>query len=604
MQHRICKINRLAIIFASASCVGFNTYSFAQIAETKLPEILTDSNGVELTTGKLRIELPLVSFGDGVQPRISLFGKYPITEDSFYHAQNCCNLKSLVFNSVDPIQRHEYFYIDGSEVQSAPTPSGTAIWKNYSLEEISTGNGYYYKRPAGGVFNTLYFNGPRTNPSRQLLGIVDNNGNVLKTGTSSAQYYRSNGEVWNILYQTSSFPSSPTVGVSFRIRHISTNRGFFVQYQYERETAPTSSAHLPSWKTVTKITGASLAHVYCDTNSSNLCAGADNEGNFVHFDYSDGVQISHASGAVTKYRISSSGNLEITSPSTNVAVIATKTASTQCNDEYVNQISSLGSTWVYDYQCVEGEQGNDWNLTRSDPLGRTLIATGVTRDSVPELMQDENLNLYFWDADRIFGYTGFDYPEGGRSYILRDDRNNVTEHGRYAKNNIDKIVTYKASYPALCSNFQTCNKPVWVKDGNGNQTDFSYDSQHGGVLSETGPADANGVRPQKRYEYAQRFAWLKNSAGGYSQAPTPIWVVTKEEHCINTAAVGTGCAGGAADELVTTFEYGPDSGPNNLLLRGIAVTANGETLRTCYGYDRMGRKISETQPAADLTACP
>jgi YD repeat-containing protein len=39
-------------------------------------------------------------------------------------------------------------------------------------------------------------------------------------------------------------------------------------------------------------------------------------------------------------------------------------------------------------------------------------------------------------------------------------------------------------------------------------------------------------------------------------------------------------------------------------LRGMTVTADGQTLRTCYGYDVNGRKISETQPLANLTACP
>ena len=44
--------------------------------------------------------------------------------------------------------------------------------------------------------------------------------------------------------------------------------------------------------------------------------------------------------------------------------------------------------------------------------------------------------------------------------------------------------------------------------------------------------------------------------------------------------------------------------PNNLLLRGTVVTADGQTLRTCYTYDDMGRKISETQPKGTGSSCP
>ncbi len=57
---------------------------------------------------------------------------------------------------------------------------------------------------------------------------------------------------------------------------------------------------------------------------------------------------------------------------------------------------------------------------------------------------------------------------------------------------------------------------------------------------------------------------------------------------------------------VTTYDYGPESGSNILLPRGQAVTADGQTLRTCYAYDGRGRKISETSPngTAGLAACP
>ena len=114
----------------------------------------------------------------------------------------------------------------------------------------------------------------------------------------------------------------------------------------------------------------------------------------------------------------------------------------------------------------------------------------------------------------------------------------------------------------------------------------------------------NGVTPQTRYEYAQRYAWLKNSSGGYSQGSSPIWVLVRERFCRTTSPSGSGCVGGTSDEVVTDYDYGPNTGPNNLLLRGVAVTADGQTRRTCYGYDQMGRKISETKPSALLTVCP
>jgi hypothetical protein len=169
---------------------------------------------------------------------------------------------------------------------------------------------------------------------------------------------------------------------------------------------------------------------------------------------------------------------------------------------------------------------------------------------------------------------------------------------------LTSATTYSASYPVDCSNPRTCNHPIWVRDGKGNQTDFTYAPEHGGVLIETGAA-VNGVRPQKRYTYQQRYAWVSNGAGGYVHASSPIWLLTQMSQCKSgpPAASGTGCANGPSDEVVTLYDYGPDSGPNNLLLRGVVVDSGGLNLRTCYAYDSRGNKVSETSPRASLTSC-
>ena len=138
-----------------------------------------------------------------------------------------------------------------------------------------------------------------------------------------------------------------------------------------------------------------------------------------------------------------------------------------------------------------------------------------------------------------------------------------------------------------------CNKPLWRKDYKANQTDYSYEP-HGGVKTETGPA-VNGVRPQVRYEYALRRAWVSNGAG-FSPEAVSIYLPSRKAFCATGAASGWGCAI-ANDEVVTTYDYGPDGGPNNLLLRSETVTAGGVSRRTCYGYDWMGNRISTTRPS-------
>jgi YD repeat-containing protein len=195
-------------------------------------------------------------------------------------------------------------------------------------------------------------------------------------------------------------------------------------------------------------------------------------------------------------------------------------------------------------------------------------------------------------------------PEGDAIEYQRDERGNIVQANRQAKPGPalpDIVLT--AGYPAACANPRTCNQPDWTRDAKGNRTDYVYAPEHGGVLTETLPADANGVRPQTRYSYQQRRAWVKNASGGYSPAAGAVWLLAGRSFCTIGPASGQGCAT-AGDEVVTAYDYGPDAGPNNLLLRGEAVTAGGVTRRTCYAYDGQGNRISATSPRAGLASCP
>ncbi len=234
-------------------------------------------------------------------------------------------------------------------------------------------------------------------------------------------------------------------------------------------------------------------------------------------------------------------------------------------------------------------------------------------------------------------------PEGNMEYFVHDNRGNLTRHSYWPKGAANAAapgapnlsdccitpdpvtdpagsVSFSQTFPADfgvtsaqgnifvlgCgsgpADAKLCNKPLTATDANGNITDYTYDQATGNVLTETAPA-VNGVRAQTRYTYAQRYAWVKNASGGYTQGTAPVWVLTQTSLCKSGAVSGGGCAT-AGDEVRTTYDYGPDSGPNNLLLRGVVNDAAGAALRTCYAYDAQGNKLSETKPRAGLTVCP
>jgi YD repeat-containing protein len=240
-----------------------------------------------------------------------------------------------------------------------------------------------------------------------------------------------------------------------------------------------------------------------------------------------------------------------------------------------------------------------------------MISPGGSAYAITDPLSRSNVFLAENSAAYSIGFIPDDqisqryYAEGNSEIYTRDDRGNVTARTLTAKpgSGLADIVS-TAHYLSACSNIKTCNKPDYVVDAAGNRTDYSYDGSHGGVLSETGPADANGVHPVKRYAYAQRYAWIRHSGGTYSQVSTPVWVRTEERYCRISATISGACAAGSSDEVVTAYDYGPNAGPNNLLVRGVAVTADGTTRRTCYGYDTDGNRIFETRPRAGLTSCP
>lgn len=98
---------------------------------------------------------------------------------------------------------------------------------------------------------------------------------------------------------------------------------------------------------------------------------------------------------------------------------------------------------------------------------------------------------------------------------------------------------------------------------------------------------------------------MKTAAGDYSPTGSPVYLLTRTSFCKTSAATGDPAApcATAGDEVVTTYDYGPDSGPSNLQLRGTVTDAGGLNLRSCQSSDAMGNTTSQTGPGAALSSC-
>lgn len=262
---------------------------------------------------------------------------------------------------------------------------------------------------------------------------------------------------------------------------------------------------------------------------------------------------------------------------------------------------SDGSNVTIGYQTMRrpGSTASDSYLVSSGPaliideLGRRLssdycatltVANGVTGCAA--------VSAKYWQ-----------FPEGNRKEYKYTSWGSVLSIINKAKpqsglSDVSQTFTYD------CSFLVNCNKPTSATDGLGNTTTAVYSNVHGGFLKESMPADQSGFRLETRYNYGQVNAWTRS--GGVLTASSPLWVVQSEQFCKTSAFDANGeCSGGASDEVRTIYEYenGGSSKGSNVRLIGRVNVADGVVARTCLTYDKWGRKVSETKPNANLSAC-
>ena len=239
-----------------------------------------------------------------------------------------------------------------------------------------------------------------------------------------------------------------------------------------------------------------------------------------------------------------------------------------------------------------------------DALGRTTTSDYCDANAMA--------NLPAWEHNRcLVKDLQFSIdPEGNKVQLKYGVNNNVVEIRRIAKAGSGLADTVEtATYNSTaCINYQLkiCNKPLTVIDAKGIVTDYIWDANHGGMLTETRAAPNSGAdRPQKRYTYQQFYAWYKNAGGAIVQSAYPVWLVTQISEC--KSGVAPACVG-TANETRTTISYvtGNATTPSNLLPVSRTVAAGDGSLSatTSWTYDALGNKLTEDGPlsgAADTT---
>jgi hypothetical protein len=301
-----------------------------------------------------------------------------------------------------------------------------------------------------------------------------------------------------------------------------------------------------------------------------------------------------------------------------------KIANTLYGSQVSQQTLADGSVWTFSADMAAGaatEEGTNWtdgsfNSGMTDPNGKGTALTFTK--STPYSLTDPNGNTtqYRWTGAKEYFSTGPAMSEGslmteatlpeGNKYLATyaGPKNAVTKQTMQAKPGSGLAdLELEFGYASSGTTPQNLTKPIWREDAKNNRTDYTYAS-HGGVTSEMQPAPSSGAaRPLKLVTYVQEYAYVKNSGGTLVASATPVWLIDTETQCqtVTGSSPAATCDTGAPITVIA-YEYGANGVADNLLLRGKVVTSGGVSLRTCFTYDTLGRKISETAPRGTTTS--
>lgn len=553
----------------------------AYIAPPEFKQV--DGNGVDLLSGAASFSVELGSIGSGAG-RLSYSdywnsgGRRTSMNGQLVRYQDDNNLQTYVSITID----------DSSKLFIRMSSGAYAVVRgNYELlQESEDGQTFQYTRKNGEVVTF----GVAQNQIEPSAGHCNSNTSVSPEAQCGLLMLRRSfpsGITWTYDWQASD--------IFVRPLSLSNNLGFKISLTHLSGVTP-DITNYQDWAFVTGV------------NFYNLAVSASPLSSASRSRVSGAIQIVTDGGQI--WRVTGSGD-----PDTGTFSVKTPSSSST-NFTYLpvhpffsHPTTSAvvnGVSYSYDFYL----SGNTGTTTVTDPTGVTTRVdytrhtSKVSSAAFPLSITDGAGNVTAFETVKGYLITSVTRPEGDKDLFQYDARDNITLRTRKAKPGSGlSDITESASFPATCSEPAVCNQPASTTDANGNTTTYTY-AAHGGVLTVSSPA-VGGISPRKKYHYAQRNAWIKNSGGGYSEVADPVWVLTEERTCRTSTldlAAGT-CSGGSSDLLTTTYDYGPDSGPNNLLLRGKTVTAYNWPLVTCYTYDSLGRTISERTPNSMLTSC-
>lgn len=529
-----------------------------------------DQNGVNLSTGKIELTDPGVMIGKA--------GAGGLAHNRVWMSNGW---------------RHGFFLA----VTTTPTTATVSIGGTSSTFTLS--NGVYTSDQRNGtsltatssIFTFTMADGTAVTFDRALAAnAASYYGAVAAVGT---QILLPNGEKTTLTYLRGSYAYNSVTLYVLRLQSVTNNLGYQLHYNYFDSTI--SQSTVDNWVKIQSVQAINNAVDYCDPAASS-CASLTQSWPTVSYAYAaSGSNIvetkTDSLNRATLYTTDSAGKLiGIRRPA---ALVDDLTLGYDSQNRINSATANTGFHWEYSW------------LQSGTTLTGTVTATSTEthRSVVSDMVQQVVTSMRDdFGQTTIFGYDAYGRltlitaPEGNKTQYTYDDRGNVTEKRLKSKPSaVAADIVTTANYDVTCSYVAECNKPNWTKDANGNQTDYSYDSTTGDLITITGPS-VNGVRPQTRNTYTSFQASYKNNSGAIVPSGMPVTRLNATSQC----RTSEGCAGTSDETRVelgyTTTNLLPASSTIRAGTGGVATTTNAtyDNYGNLITFDGPGYGVSDT----------
>lgn len=520
-----------------------------------LPKI--DENGVDLTSGEIRIPPSSLSIGDG---------DVGLTHSRF-RVGNGWRHNYLIVVSIE----NDKARVDlGGVTRVFDWPSGTTSAATVRGETLTLQSGVYRFIDRDGT--EITFSTSLVANSARYYGEVD----AVATAID-----RPDGKRTELTYKQGNYLDGGQTHYSIRLQSVNSNTGYQLKYNYASDTL--SAASVDNWYRIDRVDAINNTEEYCNP-SADSCAFS---GSWPYIEYSvssagsDRLEtVTDALGRSSRFRFNNNDRL-----------IGFKRPG-ESNDGMVISYTAGGDI---DAVTLQGSYVRDYTISRSQPpdlFGQTLLSISASdslgRTASSTANENRGLLMSYTRGDLTWQnqYDGdsrllsVKNPNSALIVLGYDSRGNITSRTQSG-------VSALAEYPANCSNPVTCNKPTRTRDELGNWTDYAWDANHGGLTQIERPAPTTGAnRPTTSFTYEDKKARYKTGPSSWSNA-APLARLTQTSSCLTAASCN-----GTVNEAETnyTFANGVNT-PNNLEVLTIEQrSGNGSVSSTAtYTYDDFGQ---------------